>query len=380
MVERVKSLTSIPNDKLKSNSQKIEIIQALRGVAIIMVVGFHFTEIIDRNGFLKSATGLLFNSGAAGVDLFFIISGFIMVFVTKKSLGGFSNFKNFLLKRFLRIWPLYAVATISYAFINNHTLYSFNLVTIKNIIRSLLFIPMSYDNPPFFGYAYLSVGWSLNYEIYFYLLIAITMLFGRVKWLVFAVIIGITLVFVPFLYGNLEAQPFNSKNSGFLLVNLATSPIIWDFVYGVIIGLLFINPYFAIKLKFIFQSKLLLITILIIVIWQYLSGFYGGHGPFYWGFFMALLFLSLIFYDLNESIKCPVWLIYLGNISFSLYLWHIPIRTLIVEFFKIFSFPVFSIETPAFLLSIALAIIGSHISHQLLEIKLHDYLLEKTRN
>ncbi|TRL55010.1 acyltransferase family protein, partial [Citrobacter youngae] len=53
-----------------------------------------------------------FAAGYFGVSLFFVISGFIMVITTKKSDGSLSYVKTFMIKRFMRIWPAYFIATI----------------------------------------------------------------------------------------------------------------------------------------------------------------------------------------------------------------------------------------------------------------------------
>ena len=106
---------NISQQRLSGLSDKIEIIQVLRGIAVMMVVFFHLKGIMRPDDVLRKQFDFLFNAGAAGVDIFFIISGFIMVFVTRKSAGGFTSLKTFLVKRILRIWPLYIIGTLAYA-------------------------------------------------------------------------------------------------------------------------------------------------------------------------------------------------------------------------------------------------------------------------
>ena len=368
-----------PPRELIKTSEKIDIIQVLRGIAVVMVIVFHFKDVIKPGEFLKKELDFLFDSGAAGVDLFFVISGFIMVFVTKKSTGGIKYARKFLIKRILRIWPLYIISTVAYAIIVAPVIENISLDIATKILKSIFFIPLSYLHPPYFGYAYLGVGWSLNYEMYFYVLIAISLLSGKYRWFLFSALIISTLIIIPLAFGNLTFRPLETPNYGSLLINLITNPIIWEFVYGAIIGILYITPATARVFHRIFQSPTVVITVVVIVVWQYLSGFYGGHGPFYWGLSMAFLFLALIFYNRGRSIKYPAWLVYLGDISFSVYVWHVPMAVFVTYFFELLSAPMFAIGTPAFFLTLCLTLIFSHISYQLLEKRLHAFLVAKLK-
>lgn len=360
-------------------SEKIDIIQVLRGIAVVMVIIFHFKDIIPPDGYLRRDFDFFFNSGAAGVDLFFVISGFIMVFVTRKLRGGISDAKIFLLKRLLRIWPLYIIATVTYMLVATPNVSYISLTTAKQVVRSILFIPLTYVDPPYFGYAYLGVGWSLNYEMYFYLLIAISLLAGKFRWIFFASLIFSTLLILPWIDGHLTSRPMEAMNYDSLFLNLITNPIIWEFIYGVIIGLLYVNSYSARLFQNIFQSKTLVFTVITITTWQYLSGFYGGHGPFNWGLSMSALFMALVFYNRNSQIQCPSWLVYLGDMSFSVYLWHVPVSLFITNFFSYLSLPTFSTGTPAFFLTITLTLVVSHLSYQLLEKKLHALFFRRLK-
>src|SRR5260221_10484644 len=129
-------------------------VQVLRAYAALSVAYFHlFTP--------------AFNVGRFGVDIFFVISGFIMSQVC------FSRPDHFLARRVIRIVPIYWIYTLALFILSvlSPALLKSITPSLPNLLRSLLFIPYVKENglvnplvPP---------GWTLNYEVYFYVLVAI---------------------------------------------------------------------------------------------------------------------------------------------------------------------------------------------------------------
>ncbi len=86
-------------------------LQVLRGVAAFAVVVNHAVNEAGNRGFTKAEVDVDF--GGFGVDVFFVISGFIMIYSNVGSFGKWSSVANFLMRRVIRIVPLYwIVATI----------------------------------------------------------------------------------------------------------------------------------------------------------------------------------------------------------------------------------------------------------------------------
>jgi exopolysaccharide production protein ExoZ len=138
-------------------------IQYLRGVAALLVVIFHISRIPS----LRYLSWL--DTGAIGVQIFFVISGFIMWYTTSsRRLSPF----EFWYHRIIRVVPLYwlfLLLVIVISLSNPQDLNSTALTT-AGIIKSFLFIPY-YNAVPINGIAPILVpGWSLNYEMFFYLL------------------------------------------------------------------------------------------------------------------------------------------------------------------------------------------------------------------
>ncbi len=137
-----------------------------------MVVYFHlkgqipaFTAVINRDllGWLHLSTG---------VDIFFVISGFIMLVSSRSARPG-----PFLLHRIVRVLPLYWVLTTLEALLACQwpELFRSTVVNAGYFVKSLLFIP--YVNPGQHGAVVplLVPGWSLNSEMFFYLIFALTL-------------------------------------------------------------------------------------------------------------------------------------------------------------------------------------------------------------
>ena len=161
--------------------QRVYNIQALRAVAALIVTFHHIREM-----YVSHIDGILdFRIGAAGVDIFFIISGFIMVVTT--SHRPITPAK-FLERRIKRIVPLYWLVTfmiIAMLFIGLQPIgLASSDLGIGSALGSLFFVPFYRQGGellPFLG-----VGWSLNFEMFFYLLFGIGLFFaGQKRRLIF---------------------------------------------------------------------------------------------------------------------------------------------------------------------------------------------------
>ncbi|MEO6284216.1 MAG: acyltransferase [Dyadobacter sp.] len=365
-MEQEKNLGYNPHDS------KINSIQVLRGIAALIVTIYHLKDVVKKSDPFAQELDFLFNSGPAGVALFFVISGFIMVYITRNTRGSLTGVYQFIVKRFIRIWPAYVVITVFY-YLLQHRIEP-DQASLTELALSIFFIPASATEPPFYGYATLPVGWSLNYEIYFYLLIAISLCFAKYRWYVFFLLIIVAMVVVPSIFGNFTLKPNEARDYGSAYLNMITNPIVWNFVYGVLLGLIYNNPALSRGFSAFFSKKWLAATCIALAGWQYVSGFFGGLGPLQWGVGSTLLFAAFIFYTKGRTIIFPAWLVRLGDISFSIYLIHLPVVVAVSYVFSRIGYPVYSTGTAMFCFSLSLTLIFSHISYEYLEIRLSNHL------
>lgn len=164
----------------RSQRVQFDSLQIGRGLAALLVVLVHADMVADHRYNASFARGL-FASGWAGVDFFFVLSGFLIAFRHGKELGQPTFLKEFLWRRLIRIYPLYWVVTLSILPVY-FLIPSFGQgdeTSGQVIVASLLLFPI--DRSPI-----LVAGWSLIHELLFYSLFAFLIAVrSSLKWLVF---------------------------------------------------------------------------------------------------------------------------------------------------------------------------------------------------
>lgn len=302
------------------DTERLPFVQGMRGVAVLAVVLYHARVFISGPSYLDLGPRL-FDSGAAGVDLFFILSGFIMVHTARRAPTGSAACIGFWARRFARIWPVYAVAFVGMWAVTRGLANPAFHPTWRATAYTFSFYPTDPGGAaPFFGYPLLHPGWSLNYEVLFYALFGAALLFGRWRYLVLAAAFAVCLIVLPFaLTGDVHLDA--TRSYGLRGYNcLLTSPLVWEFLAGVAIGLLY-HAHWQCRDRGLAASVVALSVTA--VLWQFLSGYSSGHGLTGWGLPLTIMFLAVSQYDKAWRIAVPRWLTWLGDVSFSLYLWHV---------------------------------------------------------
>jgi exopolysaccharide production protein ExoZ len=197
-------------------------LQALRALAVIMVVVYHAQGLCHKyaEGGRSITEAVLGEFGSHGVDLFFVLSGFVILYTVRKTNTGAAGF---LLRRLIRIVPLYWLVTLA-MIACGVILQPHGTIELRPIVDSLLFSSYAvYSRPPV-----LYVGWSVEYEIFFYAVVALALAAAlpvyRAVGLAFLACYAALHLLVP------AAQV--SGNFAFFLGN----PLIFEFVMGLLLA------------------------------------------------------------------------------------------------------------------------------------------------
>ncbi len=281
----------------------------LRGIAASVVVFHHFALAVrdysPRDSWINDSG--LGGLGACGVDIFFVISGFIMVYTTTRKEGA-RDALSFLKKRALRIYPLYWFWTtvlfllwaVGFALKSHHYPASY-------LVNSYLLIPSAgaHNYEPL-----LAQGWTLSFEMFFYLVFSFAILFKlkRAKLVLLAATFGALSIASKLLPAANGIRPF------------LEDPIIIEFLFGVLAAqILLLLP----AAQGMARKRAVAITLIAIgavaLLCTVRLGFPGPMRFAFWG----IPGLFLVFgAALLGSMPCPRWLVYLGDASYSIYLTH----------------------------------------------------------
>lgn len=153
-----------------TKAEALESLQVLRALAAMIVVFCHINGAINDR-FLVKPLGTLLDGGYIGVDLFFCLSGFIMYYTSRDRIGVRGAVWEFILRRILRIYPLYwllTFLTIGVAQFESHLVNDWKL-NFPYVLKSLLLVPQ-----PFAPVMY--QAWTLVHEVKFYAIFAGLML------------------------------------------------------------------------------------------------------------------------------------------------------------------------------------------------------------
>ncbi len=289
---------------------KIESIQILRGLAALLVVFLHACHDVSH----KIVNSIILNFynlslfGGIGIDIFFIISGFIMIFIHGYDFNKKKAPVIFLLKRLIRIVPLYWIFTLFSAAI---LLFFPELFTkgkqfdLSHLISSLLFFPWYNSVGEIFPV--LPVGWSLNVELYFYFIFSLTLFFPRKYFY-----ISISAIFISVI---LLVKFFNLTSPFSLMVG---NYIVLEFLIGIYLGLLYQKNMMLLNYWFwIFISTLLIFSNIFIM-------YDSEYRVITTGIPCALLIYAMLSIEKNKKdYSFNRWLFLLGNASYSIYITHI---------------------------------------------------------
>ncbi len=348
------------------NPQKINSIQFLRGLAALIVVIYHTSDYIKINYTQQVFLGDFFSFGFAGVDLFFVISGFIILFTSKKYINNPTSIGEYLKKRFVRIYPIYWIVLIT-------LLASTNIITFlldKNIFKTELPTKLStYLNTFFLLPNHLAINaasWTLSFELYFYLIFGLIILSKNLKF------IPIIILLIS-LYNSVILIP----NDGFIKINyffFFFSGYNFEFMFGVLIC----YHYEQIKFSKIISGILILVSVIIISQLGHQVGIFDiNKRVLIFGLPSAVILISILNLEKNHRMTFLNFFVLLGDSSYVLYLIHFPAMLLLNKIPSLLGNSLsFVNETFYSFFIIFLIVLTSIYLHKWIEKPLNNYILK----
>lgn len=329
-------------------------VQVLRGLAALSVVFSHLI-VMEKKYSPDQISPESFIHGFAGVDLFFVISGFIMVYVTQNTIRGGKSVSEFLFARAGRIYPLYWVVTFALVFV---WLYRPDMVfgssTEPNILKSFLLWPDVSAETGNIAPPLMNLGWTLIHEMSFYLVFAFSLFLPR-KFLPAFLAIWTTVFLSGFLWGGADL-----KNAAQIFFH----PLTAEFLLGAFAGLIFL------RWKGFGWPVALVSSIVVLAIMVYTLGV-DYTRP--WtrvatiGVPATLLLFALVGLEKHRKIKFAKPLTLLGDWSYALYLTHILTLSLIGRLWAGFSRDGIADNIIILIAMIATSIVVAAVTYQLIE-------------
>lgn len=267
-------------------------IELLRGIAATMVIFSHVARHISRDAPAPDLISL-FEPGHAGVDLFFVLSGFIILFVHRPDIGRPARLGHYAIRRFSRVMPLYWIALVLSLGVN--VIVYRSLPDIGAVLWSGAMLPTTTE-------PLLAIAWTLQYEAMFYVCFALLILNRRLGLAAFAVWMLVIISYLgttwppalcrvfglEFLFGILAAQAMQRLRTKHAVIVASVGGVAFAVAYAC-------------------ES----------------TGVMGGFGVlarFAYGVPAAFMICGLAVCESAGMISVPRWLEPLGRASYSIYL------------------------------------------------------------
>ena len=349
--------------------KKLDAIQVLRGVAALIVVTCHASDMVQGAAHETHLSRYTSNHlGGSGVDLFFCISGFILASIALRLRPSPTSplvaAADFLSRRFLRILPIYWLTSLFVVIleVKHHNM------TLAWFVDSMLLLPSLHfplQGPIMF------IGWTLIFEMFFYYMMTLNLLFGTRHIVERTVLTIVTLIAIGLLIG--FQRP---------VLILMANPLNLEFVFGCVLALLF--NHFGTRPRI--ATTLWVSGCVLLGSTYFFSNFNTGIASFtlngqlswyrvmVWGIPAAMITGGLAFRQPGISSRPGRIAVYLGNASYSIYL----VSVMVLYFYERIYF-VFARLSPDLnvLLAVAVVAVVGVLCHRFVETPINRYLASR---
>jgi exopolysaccharide production protein ExoZ len=292
--------------------KKLDTLEAVRAVAALLVVFFH-TQAVIAHCTGEATLPRFFGGGDAGVDMFFVLSGFVVTYAHRADFGIPARVWPYLYRRICRIYPaaliMGGLAIVIYALgFDPGKLFKLEP---DRLIASLMLLPQS-------GVALVNVTWTLAYEIFFYLAFSILIVSRRYGVVLLVLWQGAVLIAA---LGGLDVSPPWAYE---------LRPICLEFGLGVAAAAIFIHRPRSLAGAFAPWAAL-----------GFGIALFGGaitleayakvdvpHWPAYGLGAMFIIWAAAVL-ERKGRMRVPAWLVSIGDASYSIYLVHFSVITLL---------------------------------------------------
>jgi len=338
------------------SSETLYSIQYLRAAAALAVVFYHISALSQQTWGLDPER--IDHVGAAGVDLFFVISGFVMAMIVARP-GDFDG-KQFWIRRIARVVPAYWVITLAVFVLawNMPNLFNSTTADLYTLLISLSFVALDHGDGS--TGPLLVVGWTLNYEVFFYAIVALTAgIFADRR------LYGASALIICLVAAGAWLRPADPTLAFY------SDPILLEFVFGILVYRTWSQtrdsgPGLAPLAVFAIG------TVLLVLQWERPV---GDLRVLFWGIpSAAVLYGSLRMLTFKSN-----FLMRLGEWSYALYLTHVFVITLYIK--HVIS-AVTTVELPwpvHYLIMTIFTVLGAAAYHMIIEAPLSRWTLRLLR-
>jgi exopolysaccharide production protein ExoZ len=293
-------------------------LQVVRAVAAVLVVCMHGLSVSAAysGSAIVNSIGVSFQRfGHFGVDLFFVLSGLVISTIairpTHRGKAPIAQSANFLWRRAVRIYPLFWASLIGMLLVSPLAGTDNSLSALRDQPLAVILLDVPRADP---------VAWTLTYEIQFYAVAAVLMLFGRRTKPAFLVWVAVNICIVALARTGLGPK--------FAL----TDSLSMEFCLGILVGL------FGPRLKAPWPWLWIgLAGVIVIGSGVEIGPSLAFNTPLralVWGIAASLTVWAALSME-QKGVTWPAWLVEMGDVSYSIYMWHLVVFSLAVKLFSV---------------------------------------------
>lgn len=338
-------------------------VQVLRGFATLGVLLAHLYAVEGKYS-PDRLLGRWSDLGHWGVDIFFVISGFIMVYVTWNAPRGHGQVPLYLWRRATRIYPLYwAISLVILVLWLIRPDMVFGSNPDPDILRSFLLYPQS-------GSPLLAVGWTLVHEVYFYLVFALILLVSR-RWVLPFLALWSAIAVAGWFWAEPRIPTFQ----------LVFSPLTLEFTAGAAFGCWYAGATPEARRQPLLSAACFAMAAVLVMVVGFTqddliayAADYALRVPLY-GSAALFAFAGLLLSGWQVG-RVAEWL---GDISYSLYLTHVMALTVVAQIAKRFLGSGYVDNVILIMSMTATALVAGHLTYRFVEKPLIDLFRRRRR-